>query len=121
MRLSEISKAKKVVLLILLSNLFILSLKIYLFLMTLSLVVLAYLTDTFIDIMNDSIAFIGLRKAMVPADKDHPYGHGKYEALSRLIISIFVFVSVIEISSQSIERLIIGKGFIFVDFDFLTF
>jgi len=116
---SNFQKAIKIIFIILLANIFIGVLKLYMFLITGSLAILAYLIDTFIDIMNDSIAFVALNKAMKPADIDHPYGHGKYEALSRLIISILVFITVFEIVSQSIERLIFSRTFIFINWNVL--
>ncbi len=111
--------AIKVVSSILILNIIILGVKLYVFMSTSSLAVLAYVIDTFIDIMNDAIALIALNKAMKPADTDHPYGHGKYEALSRLIISILVFITVFEIATQSVERLIFSKTFITVDWNVL--
>lgn len=121
MQLRNFTLASRVILTILIANLIAIFLKLYLFLLTYSLAILAYLTDTFIDVMNDSIALIALRKAKKPADSDHPYGHGKYEALSRLIISIFVFITVFEIASQSIERILVGKIAVIVESNMLNF
>jgi len=42
------------------------------------------------DILSSSIGFIGIRKAKKPSDKEHPYGHYKFEALSGLIITLIL-------------------------------
>ena len=39
---------------------------------------------TFSDIFTSAIAFIGFKIGLKPADKDHPYGHGKEEPLAGL-------------------------------------
>ncbi len=59
-----------------------------------------------LDIVTVLITFLAIRMATRPADKDHPYGHGKYENLSALaqitIISLLSFY----IIYKSIERLV---------------
>src|ERR1700690_1045264 len=52
---------------------------------------------TFSDIFTSAIAFIGFKIGLKPADKDHPYGHGKAEPLAGLLIVIFLVVISYEI------------------------
>ena len=45
------------------------------------------------DAGSSIISLIGFKLAGKPADKEHPYGHGRYEYVSALIVSVIVFVS----------------------------
>ena len=54
------------------------------------------------DIAASFIAFISVKKSSEPADKEHPFGHGKFEELSGFFegllicgISIFIFYSAV--------------------------
>jgi cation diffusion facilitator family transporter len=47
---------------------------------------------TTVDLAASLIAFYTLRTAMKPPDKDHPYGHGKFENLMGLIQGGFIIV-----------------------------
>lgn len=40
------------------------------------------------DVFTSGILLLGLKTSMRPPDKDHPYGHGKAESLSALVISL---------------------------------
>ncbi len=48
-------------------------------------------TESLVDILSSLIVWGGLRVASEPPDEDHPYGHGKAEALAGLSVAIFVF------------------------------
>lgn len=54
----------------------------------------AILADGFhsgMDILSSCIGFIGIRKAKKPSDKEHPYGHYKFEVFAGLIITLILF------------------------------
>ncbi len=57
------------------------------------------------DIFASIIVLIGLKVAAKPADADHPYGHGKAEALATFVVSAIMIVSATLIGSQSIENI----------------
>lgn len=47
------------------------------------------------DVLASSFVFLGLLVAAKPADKDHPYGHGRYETLTGLTVGfILIFVGI---------------------------
>lgn len=54
------------------------------------------------DIFTSMLVLIGLRYASKPADKNHPYGHGKVEPLVTFLVVLFLIVSAIVIAWQSI-------------------
>ncbi len=70
------------------------------------------------DTMSSVITLLGFRMANKPADKDHPYGHARYEYLSGLLVAIFVIIVGVEIAKTSIEKIIAPS---LVEFSALTF
>ncbi len=65
---------------------------------------------TFSDILTSAIAFIGFKIGLKPADKDHPYGHGKAEPLMGLLIVIFLLIISYEIFSEVFQKLTLGSS-----------
>jgi cation diffusion facilitator family transporter len=57
------------------------------------------------DIFSSLIVWGGLRLAAKPPDQDHPFGHGKAESISGLIVASFLVVSALVISLQSIREI----------------
>jgi cation diffusion facilitator family transporter len=72
------------------------------------------------DLLAAMIAFFSVRVSNKPADKEHPYGHGKFENVSGVIEAILIFVAAIWIIIEGVKKLInpseavesIGFGFI---------
>jgi len=54
------------------------------------------------DVIASTISFIGIKAAEKPADKEHPYGHGKAEVISGFLITIIIFLSAIYILYEAI-------------------
>ncbi|MGS0679899.1 cation efflux pump FieF [Shewanella sp. 125m-7] len=67
---------------------------------------LASLTDSFADALASIVNFIAIRYAIVPADQDHRYGHGKAEPLASLAQSAFILGSAFFLMLHGSERLI---------------
>jgi cation diffusion facilitator family transporter len=57
------------------------------------------------DIFASAVIWGGLRIADRPADAEHPYGHGKAEALAALVVVLMLFVAGIGIAIQAIREL----------------
>jgi len=57
------------------------------------------------DIFSSILVLLGLRYANRPADKSHPYGHGKIEPLITFIVVAFLIVSAGIIIHDSIENI----------------
>ncbi len=102
------SKAQIIIACTLTMNAILIMIKGFLFIITSSLAILAYLTDSLIDLINDSVAYYATRKAMKPPDADHPYGHGKYEAFARVFISILLIFTALEIGFESVKSYLFG-------------
>ncbi len=52
------------------------------------------------------ISLFGFKLASRPADAEHPYGHGRYEYLSALIVAILVAVIGVELFKSSVSKII---------------
>jgi cation diffusion facilitator family transporter len=54
------------------------------------------------DVFSSAVVYIGLRVALLPPDKTHPYGHGKAEPLSAAIVSLAMAAASFAIAAESI-------------------
>jgi cation diffusion facilitator family transporter len=55
------------------------------------------------DLFNNVMAWIATRLAAAPPDRDHPYGHRKYEPLAVFALATFLSVMAIEVVLRGIE------------------
>lgn len=61
---------------------------------------------TLSDVATSVIAYIGFYIGQKPADKEHPIGHGRAEAISGLVIVIFLVVIAWEIMQGAVEKIL---------------
>jgi len=57
------------------------------------------------DIITSSLLYIGLTWSSKPADKEHPYGHGKAEALIALGIALALVIAAVIIGIESVHNI----------------
>jgi len=69
------------------------------------------------DLVASLIAFFSVRKSSQPPDKNHAFGHGKYEDASGLIEALLILVAAVIILWEAIGRFISGNAAI--EFDYL--
>ncbi|BDH79790.1 cation transporter [Methanothermobacter tenebrarum] len=72
-----------------------------------SVALVAEAAHTLSDILTSIITFIGFKVGMKPADLEHPYGHGRAEAIAGLIIVLFLGIIAYEILSEAYKKLFI--------------
>ena len=99
-------ETKKVLWVILFLNLFVLMIKIFAGIITKSLSILGDAAHTAADTLNNIVGLVVLRYSNEPPDKQHPYGHGKFETLAAFAIVIFLAIASVEIFQGSLNRLI---------------
>src|ERR1051325_3742526 len=58
------------------------------------------------DIFSSLIVWSGLKIASKPPDINHPYGHGKAEAVSAMFVSLLLVAAAVYIAIQSIHRIV---------------
>ncbi len=61
---------------------------------------------TLSDVATSIIAYIGFKIGQKPADEEHPIGHGRAEAISGLVIVVFLAIVSYEIITGAINKLI---------------
>lgn len=64
---------------------------------------------SFADGASNIIGLLGIRIACQPKDKEHPYGHKKYETLAALAIAFLIFLVCAHILHSGWERLLYRK------------
>lgn len=57
---------------------------------------------------SNVIGIIGTSLAGKPADRDHPYGHGKYETYASAAIGAMLVIAAWEVGGTAVERLLDG-------------
>ena len=61
--------------------------------------------ESTLDIAASFVIWAGLRVAKRPADETHPYGHGKAEPVSAIIVAMVVFGAAVGLTLQSIREI----------------
>jgi cation diffusion facilitator family transporter len=74
-------------------------------LLTGSLGILSEAAHSLLDLGAASITWMAVRVSDKPADADHPWGHGKFEAVSALIETALLFVTATWIAKEAATRL----------------
>jgi len=57
------------------------------------------------DVVSSLVVLTGLFVALLPADDNHPYGHGKAEALAAMAVSLALIVAAVVIAKESIYHI----------------
>ncbi len=99
----------RIVLLSVTSNAILLLLKLFAGLVTGSLSIISEAIDSGVDLFASMITWFSLRESEKPADKKHPYGHGKWENLSATMEAGLILFAGVFIIVQAINRLIKGR------------
>jgi len=58
-----------------------------------SAAILAEGVHSFMDVFSSAISYVGIKISKKSEDKEHPYGHFKFEVLSGLIITVILFAT----------------------------
>lgn len=57
------------------------------------------------DVLASTVVLVGLRFGALPADADHPYGHGRAETLGGLIVGLILVLSGLGICIRSAQKI----------------
>lgn len=104
------SAVRKVLIITLLLNLFVMGLKAVVGTWTGSLSLLADALHSVTDSANNVLGLVASQFSSPQPDRDHPYGHQKFEAVGALGIAAFLGIACFEILRGAIERIIKGGG-----------
>ena len=90
-------------------NTFLAAVKIVLGLLSGSISIAADATNNLSDSLSSVITIVGFKLSVKPADREHPYGHGRIEYIAGFLVSISVIVVAIELLKESVTAIIKGK------------
>ncbi len=74
-----------------------------------SVSVISEAIHSMMDLLAALIAFFSVKVSDTPADKQHPYGHGKFENVSGVIEALLIFIAAIWIIAEAINKLVNPK------------
>lgn len=101
------SKAgKKAFIVAILANCFLTTFNILIGIMSGSYALISEGAHTLSDIVTSIVAYAGFKIGQKPADEEHPIGHGRAEAISGLIIVLFLAMVAYEIMSGAIMKIL---------------
>ncbi|MBE7382920.1 MAG: cation transporter [Leptolyngbya sp. SIO1E4] len=99
---------RQVLIITLLLNLFVVVLKSLVGFWTGSLSLLADALHSVTDSANNVLGLVTNQLSSPRPDRDHPYGHQKYEAVGALGIAAFLGIACFEIIKHAVERFLVG-------------
>lgn len=70
-----------------------------------SLSIMADAVNNLSDAASSVVTLLGFRLAQRPADKDHPYGHARYEYLSGLAVAVLILVIGVELVKSAVTKI----------------
>src|SRR5207244_7489718 len=103
-RSSDLPEKAKAARLAVFSNIALVLFKLGAGLATGSVGVLSEAIHSTVDLVASSVAFFSVRASDVPADAEHPYGHGKVENLSAIAEALLIFGAATFILYHAMER-----------------
>lgn len=74
------------------------------FIMSGSASILASLTDSVVDAGVSLMSLLAIKISLLPADKNHRYGHGKVEGLAALLQAVFMASAAVFLALEAIDR-----------------
>lgn len=96
------NKVSRVMLVSVITNIFLALIKVVTGFLFKSAALISDGIHSFSDLLTDVVAIFGSHLASKPADKEHPYGHGKIEYLTSLVIGLVVIAVSLEVIHKSI-------------------
>ncbi|MGB3754881.1 MAG: cation diffusion facilitator family transporter [Rivularia sp. (in: cyanobacteria)] len=109
MTIDNRGKVKKVLIITLLLNLFVMGLKASVGIVTGSLSLLADALHSVTDSANNILGLVTNQFSSPLPDREHPYGHQKFQAVGALGIAAFLAIACFEILQGAVERIINGS------------
>lgn len=82
------------------------ALKISVTVLTGSVSILAQLMDSLLDLIAVTLTFFAINISTKPADREHPFGHGKIENISAVVQAVLIFAAAGVVIYSAINRMI---------------
>ena len=88
-----------------LCNLILFAIKLIIGLLAGSVSIMADAFNNLTDIGSSVVTIIGFRLSIKPADKEHPFGHGRFEYMSAMLVAIIILLVGFELFKTSVEKI----------------
>lgn len=102
-------KKSSVALLSVFSNVFLVVMKLTVGILIYSVSVISEAIHSGIDLVAAIIAYCAVKASGKPADKDHPYGHGKFENVSGTLEALLIFIAAGWILYEAGQKLLLPR------------
>ena len=71
-----------------------------------SIAIVADAVNNFSDLASSVITVLGFKMSAKPADREHPFGHARFEYIAGLVVAVMVMVVGIELVRSSLEKIV---------------
>ncbi len=105
-KISIANKKVKVAALSVISNSLLIILKVIAGILSGSVSIISEAIHSGMDLLASIIAMYSVRFSSTPADRQHPYGHGKMENISGLVEGILILIAAFLILKEALEKII---------------
>lgn len=78
-----------------------------------SISITADAANNFSDMASSVVTVVSFKLSAMPADDEHPFGHGRFEYIASLIISFFVLFMGFELSRSSVDKILHPEAVLF--------
>ena len=75
-------------------------------LLTGSVALLADALHSFSDTATSVVVIVGFRMSRKPADREHPFGHGRVESIAGVVVAVLLAVTAFEIGRAAVGRIL---------------
>ncbi|HET6488931.1 MAG TPA: cation diffusion facilitator family transporter [Syntrophales bacterium] len=99
-------KKKRVALLSVVSNSMLVALKLAVGLVIGSVSVISEAIHSGVDLIAAAIAYYSVRTSGMPADREHPFGHGKIENISGTVEALLIFAAALWILYEAAQKIV---------------
>lgn len=76
-----------------------------------SISIISEAIHSFSDFLASILTFFAVMRSSEPADKEHPFGHGKYEDMSGFIEGGLIIAAAFYIVYEALKKMFFGNGF----------
>jgi cation diffusion facilitator family transporter len=102
--LSDDKAVQRIILIEGAANAFVLGMKVWVGLTTGSFAILGDALHSLTDVVNNVVAWAVIKVSAKPPDREHPYGHRKFEGLAVFILATLLLVLAVELAMRALAR-----------------
>jgi len=103
--MSKLDRRVKIALLSILSNTTLIVFKVIAGILSGSVSIISEAIHSGMDLVASLVAFFSVRQSAKPADRDHPFGHGKIENISGIVEGLLIFVAAAMIIIEALKKI----------------